>query len=91
MNFVVKLDTVINFYPTYCVTVVIPHTYNQRSLTRVFVLYANINGQKVFWTNRQGCFGSETRDVDSVRRCLAVVEALEISCGAHKSPPLITC
>ena len=41
MNFVVKSDTVINFYPTYCVTVVIPHTYNQRSLTRVFVLYAD--------------------------------------------------
>ena len=29
------------------------------------------------------------RDVESARRCLAVVEALEMPCGGHKSPPLI--
>ena len=29
------------------------------------------------------------RDVASARRCLAVVEALEMPCGGHKSPPLI--
>ena len=32
---------------------------------------------------------AEFRDVESARRCLAVVEALEMPCGGHKSPPLI--
>ena len=32
---------------------------------------------------------AEFRDVKSARRCLAVVEALEMPHGGHKSPPLI--
>lgn len=51
MNFVVKLDAIIIFYSTYCATIAIPQVCNQRSLTRVLVLYANINGQKVCWAH----------------------------------------
>ena len=39
--------TNIIFYSTYCAAVVIPQVCNQRSLTRVLVLSANTNGQKV--------------------------------------------